>query len=623
MAFQLSSVDLINILLIAGGIGVCGLCLLQITASIHLRKIVRQYFQIFFIMILTYISTHLARELMNGRPGGGIRTALYTVTFFEILTAGLMAHMISMLVLSVVKPETKTQKPLFLALTGLLALHVVLQIIGCFTDLIYSFDAANVYCRGRGYFLSNLGPLAMLVVDVVLLLRHGKNIDRKVRSAFWVYMIAPIAAILIQLVFYGIQFIIFATVGAAIYMFSVIIQQQNGEYEKQQLEASRIETELSMATRIQAAMLPHMFPAFPERPEFDIFAWMDPAKEVGGDFYDFFLVDDDHLCMVMADVSGKGVPAALFMMATKIILQSCAMLGQTPAEILTKTNETICSNNPESMFVTAWVGVLELSTGKLTAANAGHEYPVFKKADGRFELYKDKHGFVLGGMSGLKYRQYELTLEPGAEIFLYTDGVAEAKNADKELFGMERTVAALNEQQNAAPKELLKTVRRAVDEFVQDAEQFDDITMLCLEYRGTKQAKDVLEIEATADNLKTVISFLEERLASVSCAPKAWKQIRLAAEEVFINVASYAYSPNTGMVTVQAEVTDEPNCVTITLMDHGVPYDPLAKEDPDVTLSPKERSIGGLGIFLTKQVMDDVAYEYRDGQNVLTLKKNL
>ncbi len=254
-------------------------------------------------------------------------------------------------------------------------------------------------------------------------------------------------------------------------------------------EKERIGAELSLATRIQAAMLPHIFPAFPDRAEFDIYASMDPAKEVGGDFYDYFLVDDDHLCMVMADVSGKGVPAALFMMASKIILQSCAMLGKAPAEILTMTNQAICSNNQEEMFVTVWVGVLELSTGRLIAANAGHEYPVLKKPDGSFELFKDKHGFVIGGMDGIKYKEYELQLEPGAKLFLYTDGVPEATDAGNALFGTERMLEALNSAQDKAPLEVLKTVRGAVDGFVQDAEQFDDLTMLCLEYKGSETRK--------------------------------------------------------------------------------------------------------------------------------------
>ncbi len=250
-------------------------------------------------------------------------------------------------------------------------------------------------------------------------------------------------------------------------------------------EKERIGAELSLATKIQAAMLPHIVPAFPDRTDFDIIGSMDPAKEVGGDFYDYFLIDDDHLCMVIADVSGKGVPAALFMMASKIILQSVAMLGRSPAEILSKTNEAICSNNEAQMFVTVWLGILELSTGRLTAANAGHEYPVLKRPDGSFELYKDKHGFVIGGLEGARYREYELQLEPGAKLFVYTDGVPEATSAEEELFGTDRMIEALNREPEASPQGILKNVRRAVDDFVQDAEQFDDLTMLCLEFKGS------------------------------------------------------------------------------------------------------------------------------------------
>ena len=249
-------------------------------------------------------------------------------------------------------------------------------------------------------------------------------------------------------------------------------------------EKERIGAELSLATQIQAAMLPHIVPAFPDRKDFDIIGSMDPAKEVGGDFYDYFLIDDDHLGMVIADVSGKGVPAALFMMASKIILQSVAMLGGSPAQILTKTNEAICSNNEAGMFVTVWIGILELSTGKLTCANAGHEYPVFKRPDGNFELFKDRHGFVIGGMEGAKYKEYEIRLEPGSKLFVYTDGVPEATNASQELFGTDRMVEALNRVKDASPMDVLKNVRKAVDSFVLDAEQFDDLTMLCLEYKG-------------------------------------------------------------------------------------------------------------------------------------------
>jgi sigma-B regulation protein RsbU (phosphoserine phosphatase) len=186
---------------------------------------------------------------------------------------------------------------------------------------------------------------------------------------------------------------------------------------------------------------------------------------------------------VIADVSGKGIPAALFMTVSKAAVKNCAMSGLSPAAALESVNRQICANNPEDMFVTVWLGVLELSSGRLIAANAGHEYPALKAPEGGFELYKDKHGLVVGGMDDMIYREYELQLSPGSKLFVYTDGVPEATNRDNELFGAERMLAALNQDADAGPEELLRNVRRAVDAFVGDAEQFDDLTMLCLEYR--------------------------------------------------------------------------------------------------------------------------------------------
>ncbi|MBQ3404941.1 MAG: SpoIIE family protein phosphatase [Oscillospiraceae bacterium] len=253
--------------------------------------------------------------------------------------------------------------------------------------------------------------------------------------------------------------------------------------QREQAERERIGNELDMATRIQRSMLPHEFPPFPDRREFDVYASMDPAREVGGDFYDFFMIDEGHLCLVIADVSGKGIPAALFMMVSKAILQSCAMLGQSAAEILTKTNEGLCSGNQTDMFVIVWLGILEISTGKITAANAGHEYPVLAQ-NGSFSLFRDRHGFVIGGMDGMKYREYEIQLKPGDRLFLYTDGVPEATDADNRMFGVERMLEVLNGDMEASPRELLGNVRKAVDDFVNGAEQFDDLTMLCIEYNG-------------------------------------------------------------------------------------------------------------------------------------------
>ena len=249
-------------------------------------------------------------------------------------------------------------------------------------------------------------------------------------------------------------------------------------------EKERVGTELALATRIQADMLPNKFPAFPDRQEFHVFASMTPAKEVGGDFYDFFFVDDDRLALVIADVSGKGIPAAMFMMMAKNMIQNQAMAGHSPQEVLGTVNQLICENNKEEMFVTVWFGILDLGSGILTAANAGHEYPIIKTPDGPFEVFKDKHGFVLGTMEGMRYKEYELHLEPGAKLFVYTDGLSEAQNSEEELFGRNRIVQALNSAMDESPEGLLRAVDEAVGEFVGDAEQFDDLTMLCVEYSG-------------------------------------------------------------------------------------------------------------------------------------------
>ena len=257
-----------------------------------------------------------------------------------------------------------------------------------------------------------------------------------------------------------------------------------GQVRTAAAEKQRIASDLRLAAGIQSSMLPHVFPPFPDRHEFEIYASMDPAREVGGDFYDYFLIDEDHLGLVIADVSGKGIPASLVMMISKVILQNCAMMGRSPSEVLAAANDAICANNQEEMFVTVWLGILEISTGRLSTVNAGHEYPAVMRAGGDYELWKNKHGFVVGFMKGMQWKEFELQLQPGDRLFLYTDGVPEATNKNEELFGTDRMLAALNTVKDASPEDVLKGVRKAVDGFVKDAEQFDDLTMLSIVYKG-------------------------------------------------------------------------------------------------------------------------------------------
>ena len=250
-------------------------------------------------------------------------------------------------------------------------------------------------------------------------------------------------------------------------------------------EKERIGAELNVATQIQADMLPRIFPPFPDRNEFDIYASMTPAKEVGGDFYDFFLIDEDHLGLVMADVSGKGVPAALFMVIAKTLIKNRAQMGGTPGEVLQYVNEQLCEGNDAELFVTVWFAILEISTGKGIAANAGHEHPAVRRAGGEFELIIYRHSPAVATLEGMRFRDHEFELHPGDNLFVYTDGVPEATDANNQLFGSERMLGALNMNPEAKPEELLKNVQKHIDAFVGDAPQFDDITMLSLQYRGT------------------------------------------------------------------------------------------------------------------------------------------
>ena len=253
-------------------------------------------------------------------------------------------------------------------------------------------------------------------------------------------------------------------------------------------EKERIGAELNVAAKIQADMLPRIFPAFPERKEFDLYASMNPAKEVGGDFYDFFMIDDDHIGLVIADVSGKGVPASLFMVIAKTLIKNRALLGGSPSEVLSYANDQLGEGNEAELFVTVWFAIIEISTGKGIAANAGHKHPALRKKDGAVELVKYRHSPAVATMPGINFKEHEFKLDPGDSLYVYTDGVTEATRSDNVLFGTDRMIASLNKDPEADPKTMLETVRDDIDEFVGDAPQFDDITMLGFKYMGSEES---------------------------------------------------------------------------------------------------------------------------------------
>lgn len=381
-------------------------------------------------------------------------------------------------------------------------------------------------------------------------------------------------------------------------------------------EKERIGAELDVATRIQASMLPCIFPAFPERDEFEVYATMDPAKEVGGDFYDFFMVDEDNLAVVVADVSGKGIPAALFMVIGKTLIKDHTTSGKDLGTVFTEVNQLLCESNSEELFITAFVGVLNLKTGNFRYVNAGHEIPFIAKKNGEFKPYKIRAAFVLAGMEGIQYKSGEMQLEPGDKLFQYTDGVTEATDKDNQLFGMERLEKTLAKLADKTPAEILEGVKADIDEFVGDAPQFDDITMLCLEYRGMPDESKTVDL--SLDNVGPLTEFVESNLQSKGASPSTVIKMNIALDEIYSNIVKFS-----GATYVKISCGVKDGFAYLHFEDDGVYYDPLQKEDTDITSSADEREIGGLGILMVKKSMDKMEYEYKDSKNILVLAKKL
>ncbi len=392
--------------------------------------------------------------------------------------------------------------------------------------------------------------------------------------------------------------------------------------------AARIDEELALAKDIQESVLPSVFPPYPDRTEFSLYADMETAREVGGDFYDFYLLDENRLVFLVADVSGKGIPAAMFMMTAKTVLRDYAERGDAPKDVFTNANAQLCAGNDADMFLTAWMGFLETDTGILRFVNAGHNPPVLIR-DGKSTFIEQKPNLMLAMADGMVYREEQIRLQPGDMLYLYTDGVTEATAADRRRFGNERLLEVLSGRTgdgDAACRETCDAVRQAVEAFAGDAPQSDDITQLCLFYRGTQPKGSTgrncreLTVDAREENLPEVLSFVRACLDETDCGEKERKQTGMAAEEIFMNIAGYAYpDPGSGKVHIAAETgRDE---IRLTFTDSGVPYNPLEKPDPDLAMGIEEREHGGFGIYMVKQAMDEVSYHREDGRNILAVRK--
>ena len=373
--------------------------------------------------------------------------------------------------------------------------------------------------------------------------------------------------------------------------------------------AARVEQELQTAKNIQRSALPTVYP---DDNRYELYANMLAAKEVGGDFYDFYELPDDKVVFLIADVSGKGIPAALFMMQAKSTIKSIVQQGASPGVAFTKANEILCANNSAEMFVTAWMGIMDINTGHVVYANAGHNPPVIKHVDGTLEYLKSRAGFVLAGMEGVKYKDMELDLAENQSIFLYTDGVTEATDAHNELFGEDRLIKAIKDSGNMNMRYTCKLVKQEVDEFVGTAPQFDDITMLGIKRSCDADRDGKLVLDATPESADEVRDFFDAFCEKHEVPFKAATKIMVMVDEIYSNIINYS---GASKAVVTAEYGD--GKVIMSYQDNGIAYDPLAKDDPDITLSAEERGIGGLGIFMVKKMAEDVKYTRSDGKNIL------
>jgi len=378
---------------------------------------------------------------------------------------------------------------------------------------------------------------------------------------------------------------------------------------------ARLKSELNTASDIQLGMLPERSS---KKYEYDLCCSMIPAKEVGGDLYDYFMVDQNRLAVIVADVSGKGVPAALFMAITKTLLKD-NLADMEPSEAVTRVNQMLCNNNKANLFVTAWVGVIDIKNNRLTFVNAGHNPPLIRHGNGDYEYLESDPDIVLAAMDGYQYTQVGRELIPGDRLFLYTDGVTEAKDSDNRMYGEERLREFLNSNEDIDPEQLVADLKDDIDRFACDVEQFDDMTMLSFYYENGREGQKEHIYEASASELPRVQEYVHEEVKDVGLSDTDLSMIKVCVDEVFANIASYAYPDREGSVKVVTDFKD--GTFKLQFIDSGIPFNPLLKEDPDIEMSAEDREIGGLGILITKTYFDHMEYEYSGNQNILTLYK--
>jgi sigma-B regulation protein RsbU (phosphoserine phosphatase) len=386
-------------------------------------------------------------------------------------------------------------------------------------------------------------------------------------------------------------------------------------------ERAKINSELSIAKSIQASSLPNVFPPFPTRKEFEIFASMEPAKEVGGDFYDFFFIDKTRFMFLIADVSGKGIPAALFMMTVKTLINNVSQMNYSPKELIKIINNKICQTNKQGFFVTVLLGITDIKTGETSIINCGHNPPLIKRQNGNYEYLQLESNIVLGVFEDSEFEIYNTVLNSGDIIYAYTDGVTEAINQDNEVYGETRLHDCLNNINTQVPVEIAQEVKSSIKNYTNSNSQSDDITMLIFKYNGKLESSDEFKQVADIKNYKQFYNWLHAFCQQHNINEELTNKIDMCAEEIFANISFYAYPEKSGMI--EAVLTKSADSVILEFTDEGVEYNPMEKPDPDIDLPPQDRPLGGLGIYMVKQMSDSINYKRENNKNILTMVFNL
>lgn len=407
------------------------------------------------------------------------------------------------------------------------------------------------------------------------------------------------------------------TNAAGMGIFAFIIHNLIREQETQRTK-ELIESELSVAREIQMSIVPKIFPPFPERPEFDVFAVLEPAKEVGGDLFDFFLLDEDHLCFTVGDVSGKGVPASLYMAVTKTLIKAKADIKLSPAEILFQVNNELCADNDSGMFVTEFLGILTISSGELVFSNGGHNVPYLHRENGEVAALPKIPGLALGVMEDFEYVCADVKLRTGESLVLYTDGVTEAINPAGKLLGEQRLENILREFEGKTAREEVGHILHGTRQFMNGADQSDDITILVIKYLGLKQLE--YRLRNKFEEIEALARAVESFAAANNLPEQAVFQVNLCLDELLTNTINYGF-PEGGEHEITVEIVLQGETLVITTRDDGLAFNPLEQAEADVSQSVEERPIGGLGIHLVRNMMDEIEYRRESGQNVLVMKK--